>query len=461
MSDIEGLIRSFQEEGVLNSEGRFTISLERAAKKRQNLLKVSPAWPFLQLVQEAHRREASRIRLKAGRDHVHFSFACPAQPQWWTAAEWLAQRDVERPDQSLILAEAMLALVASSPSTMELVLVSEHEDAKLVWAPDSQYLKLHGYCPQPTQLHLSARYARSWWPFGQNSYPAKVQAEVGQRCRQALVPLELDSLLINDADWSTLPGLSYLPQDLPPEEGDYHDYSLVAQHLNLLGKGFIAPSTRLCRGLEIQAHQQLLCASSLSQCNTLLVSLETSPGDRIQHFTHWNHFPAESDLLALHPTLDFQDTLCVSQQFLVSRQRYHSKLLSRNCAYMDLEKTPAPYLESNLRVVFPVRAPFVSQLCVIQDGVALQVVDCELGIPGTVAILSDPRLNSDADGMKVVRDAIFEEHRQAISQQALKLAHQVNTWLVNDQRRQLARLHPALVQDLKNRFSRIPGRNPR
>ena len=90
MSDIEGVIQGLHGEGVLTSEGRFTISLERAAKARFKLLQKSPAWPFLQMVQEAHRRQASRVKLKTGHSHIHFSFACEAQPQWWSAVEWLA-----------------------------------------------------------------------------------------------------------------------------------------------------------------------------------------------------------------------------------------------------------------------------------------------------------------------------------------------------------------------------------
>lgn len=449
MSDIEGVIQGLHGEGVLTSEGRFTISLERAAKARFKLLQKSPAWPFLQMVQEAHRRQASRVKLKTGHSHIHFSFACEAQPQWWSAVEWLAHRPVDKPS-SLVLAEVLLALMASGPEKLELVLVNEHEDAKLTWTPDQDRMSLWGACALPTQLHITASYARRWWHFGRVSYPAKVQVEVGQRCRHALIPIELDSLLINDADWSTLPGLSYLPPEFPANESA-HLYNVVAENLNLLGTGFIAPSTRLTRPLEFQFGTHSLRTKVLDQCNAVLLVLENDPQDLVRHFTSVDHFPKEGDVLALHPTIT--QNVCLSQQFLVSRRHYLSQKVSRNCGYLDLEKTPSPYLEVSQRVLFPVRAPFVSQLSVIQQGVALEVIDCDLGIPGTVAVVSDERLVADADGCKPVRDATFEELRRAVAKRARHLAAQLKPWLKLAERAELARLHPAMVADLENRFS--------
>jgi len=439
MSDADELIQSLHREGVLTSEGRFTIRLERAAATRKRLLQLSPAWPLLQLVREAHRLHAAWVQLDVRSSYLLFRFACSAQPRWWTAVEWLAQREVDRPS-SLLLAEVLLALIGSGAERLELVLTGEFGNAKLTWTGNSDHLELWGFCPEPTQLHLSVVFPKRGWFQAGPDYPGRVQAEVSQRCRHSTVPILVDAQLINDANWSTLPGLSYLIPEVP-------GYDFAVEELQLGGRGFVAPSTRVFRPREFLVNGYSLENSDTSQCNGLLTSLCSRQDDKIARLTIHSSFPADRHFVPLHPQLMANGSVCISQDFLETELDCLSPRLAVDCAYLDLQREAAPYLEVSRRLIFPLRAPFVGQLCVIQQGVALQSSDCDLGVPGCVAVVQDDRLVSDADGLKVVRDATWESIRQEVRVRLRHLAERL--------RPRLARggLPPALARDLQERLS--------
>lgn len=411
MSDADGLIRSLHQEGVLKSEGTFTISLERAAATRRKLLQVSPAWPVLQLIREAHRLRAAWVQLDTRPGYLGFRFACGLRPEWWAAVEWLAQRPVDKP-ASLVLAEVLLALIGSGAERLELVLTGEFDNAKLSWSGQADHMELWGLCPEPTQLHLSVVFPKGGWFQAGPDFPGRVQAEVGQRCRHSPVPIRIGGQLINDGNWTTLPGLSYLEPDVP-------GYDFALEELHLGGGGFVAPSTRVLRAREFLVNGYSLVAQNQDQCSGFLVSLCSQPEDRLVRFNRHTSLPPDKQCIPLHPHLE--QGACVGQDFLVTDVDCLSSKLSRNCGYQDLQKDAAPYLELHRRLIFPMRAPFVGQLCVIQQGVALLATDCDLGIPGCVALVHDDRLVSDADGSKAVRDATWESIRVELNQRFRRL----------------------------------------
>ncbi|MFN8614170.1 MAG: hypothetical protein U0931_41955 [Vulcanimicrobiota bacterium] len=410
MSEVDGLIQSLHREGVLTSEGQFTISLERAAAARKKLLQVSPAWPFLQLVREAYRlRALSQLDSRA--NFLAFRLACSAQPGWWTAVEWLAQRQVDKP-ASLLLAEVILALIASGAERLEVVLTGEFDNAKLTWSENCTSLELWGFCPEPTQLHLSAYFPKQGWFQAGPDYPGRVRSELDQRCRHSTEPIRINGELINDANWTSLPGLSYLPPDVP-------GFEHALEELELGGRGFIAPSTRVIRPREFLVNNYSLVTQSFEQCNALLVSLRTADSGQISRFNVHSAFPRDKVALPLHP--QFSHGRAASQDFFVTQTDCLSPRLSRNCGYVDLQTSAAPYLEVHRRLIFPLRAPFVGQICVIQEGVALLSTDCDLGVPGCVAVVHDPALLSDAEGIKAVRDARWESIRLELRQRFQQL----------------------------------------
>ena len=421
MSDVDGLIQSLHQEGVLTSAGQFTISLERAATTRKKLLKVSPAWPFLQLIREAYRLKAVWLNLESRSSYLGFRMACASQPGWWAAVEWLAQRQVDKP-ASLLLAEVLLALIGSGAERLELVLTGEFDNAKLTWSGTSDTLDLWGFCPEPTQLYLSVIFPKLGWFQAGPDYPGRVQAEVSQRCRHSTLPIKVDGLLINDANWTTLPGLSYLVPDVP-------GFEHAVEELELGSHGFIAPSTRVIRPREFLVNDYSLVTQDRDQCNALLVSLRCPEQGTISRFNPHTAFPAGKTCLPLHPQLS--GGRAASQDFWVTDLECLSPALSRNCGYIDLQPDAAPYLEVNRRLIFPLRAPFVGQLCVIQEGVALQATDCDLGLPGCVALVQDPRLVSDADGLKAVRDATWESIRLELRQRFRELGSLIGQRLVD------------------------------
>jgi hypothetical protein len=220
-------------------------------------------------------------------------------------------------------------------------------------------------------------------------------------------------MLINDANWTTLPGLSYLV----PEQSDYEH---AVEELELGGHGFIAPSTRVIRPREFLVNDYSLVSEDRDQCNAILVSLRAEESATIARFNLNTTFPADKTCLPLHPQLQFGRV--VSQDFLLTELDCLSPSLHSNCGYLDLQSEAAAYLEVRRRLIFPLRAPFVGQICVVQEGVALQTTDCDLGIPGCLAIVHDPRLVSDADGLKAVRDATWESIRLEMRQRFRELA---------------------------------------
>lgn len=437
MSDVDDFIGNLHREGVLTSEGRFTIRLERAAATRKRLLQLSPAWPLLQLVREAYQLRASAVELEARSSYLRFRLACPAQPPWWSAVEWLAQREVDRPS-SLLLADVLLALIGSGAERLELVLTGEFDNAKLTWTGHSDHLELWGLCPEPTQLHLSVVFPKFGWFQAGPDYPGRVRAEFCQRCRHSTVPIRVDSQLINDADWSTLPGLSYLLPDIA-------GYEFAAEELQLGGRGFVAPSTRVLRPREFLVNGYSLESSDAVQCNGLLTSLRSRREDKIARLTVHSSFPVDRHCVPLHPQLLAGGTVCASQDFLLTEVDCLSPSLTRNCGYLDLQREAAAYLEVNRRLIFPLRAPFVGQLCVIQQGVALLASDCDLGVPGCVAMVQDDRLISDADGLKAVRDAAWEGIRQEVR---VRLSH-----MAEHLRQRLQGLPRELSRDLQERLN--------
>ncbi|MBS2035550.1 hypothetical protein JST97_11215 [bacterium] len=437
MSEVDGLIQSLHREGVLTSEGQFTISLERAAAARKKLLQVSPAWPYLQLVRQAYRLGGS-VQLDRRSNYLGFRLRSSSQPDWWAAVNWLAQRPVDKPD-SLVLAEVTLALIASGAERLELVLTGEFDNAKLTWGGHSNHLDLWGFCPDPTQLHLSVFFPKSGWFQAGPDYLGRVVAEVGQRCRHSTQPVRVGDELVNDANWTTLPGLSYL-------EPDVAGFEHAVEELELGGRGFIAPSTRVVRPREFLVNDYSLVTPDSQQCNALMVSLRISEKGTISRFNSYGTLPGNQCCIPLHPQL--LGERAASQDFLLTERDCLSRVLARNCGYVDLQTEAAAYLEVSRRLIFPLRAPFVGQICVIQEGVALQSTDCDLGIPGCVAIVHDPQLLSDADGLKVVLDARWEVIRQQLRQRFSTLAGLLRQRLADPH----LTLPPELRKDLEERL---------
>ncbi|MBN9419259.1 hypothetical protein ABS71_01400 [bacterium SCN 62-11] len=442
MSDVDGLIRALHQEGVLTSEGTFTISLERAAATRKKLLQVSPAWPWLQLIREAYRLGASWVHLDTRSSFLGFRFACGPQPQWWAAVEWLAQREVGKPS-SLLLAEVLLALIGSGAERLELVLTGEFDNAKLTWSGKADHLDLWGWCPEPTQLHLTVIFPKVGWFQAGPDYPQRVRAEIQQRCRHSPVPIKIGDQLVNDANWTTLPGLSYLVPDV-------RGYEFALEEVQL-GGGFLAPSTRVFRGREFLVNDYRMVTDRQDVCNGLLLSLRGTPQDTITRLNLHSQMPTGRRFVPLHPQL--QGNTCVGQDFLVTDLDCFSQSLSRNCGYPDLQREPAPYLKVQRRLIFPLRAPFVGQLCVIQQGVALQATDCDLGIPGCVALVQDDRLVSDADDLKAVRDGTWETIRLELRQRFRELGGVLKSRLAEPGLSLPVELRKDLEVRLQERFS--------
>lgn len=442
MKDVDGLIHALHQEGVLTSAGSFTISLERAAATRKKLLQVSPAWPWLQLIREAYRLSASRVQLDARSGSVGFRFACASQPEWWSALEWLARREVDKP-ASLLLAEVLLALIASGAEHLELVLTGEFDNAKLTWSGKADHLDLWGSCPEPTQLHLTVVYPKVGWFQAGPGYPQRVKAEVEQRCRHSTLPIQMDGQLVNDANWTTLPGLSYLVPDV-------RGFDFALEELQL-GGGFVAPSPRVLRAREFLVNDYRLTSERHDLCTGLLLSLRGNESDSLTRLNLFSPLSADKNLIPLHPRLEGQD--CVGQDFLVTALDCLHPSLSRNCGYPDLQREPAAYLKVRRRLIFPLRAPFVGQLCVLQQGVALQATDCDLGIPGCVALVQDDRLVSDADGLKAVRDTTWETIRLELRQRFRELGALLKRRLEDPAIALPAELRRDLEERLQERFS--------
>lgn len=438
MSDLNLLLEGLRNDASLDSEGRFTVDFRRAAAPLELFLTEHPAWPWIRLVQVAHQQRATSISFALSKTSLTCRYrAARWAGDWLEAARWLLGK-TGAPGRPA--AGEVLLGMAASPALEWRISINDVEEASLVWTREGG-LRVTGSAPDEAEVVLQARFQPAGW-FGWGRSPlTAIHANLVQRCAMAPIPIEVDRQIINDPDWARIPGLRKAPVELTCYYGvvgeSLHFPPAAVEEQRLLA----GPSTQILRGASYLTPAGKLLADQPYQCRSLCVAVgldDREPGAlSLVKVRRGEPLPPRPRLALLAPA---HEQGCWEQTFLCGPRQWHLTRLSRLTGYIELEEAEAHSLGLLHRLIVPLGSAGPSQLCLVRDGVMCTAAQCELGYPGLVAVTADPRLCTDASGLKVVADDAF----RTVCKELSKLY-----WpLIAEARSLLDPPHPGLISEL-------------
>ena len=421
MSELQGLLDCLSEEASLDSQGRFTLDFQRAAEPLGAFVREHPAWPWLRLIQVAHQQRAESIHITIRRDTLQFRFRAARWAQdWLTVGQWLQGK--ETLPQRTAVGDVLLGMSASAALEWKVGL-DDPELQSLRWQRQ-RALEVSGQAGDSATVVVLARFQAPGW-FGWRKNPlSDIHANLAQRCALAPIRIEVDEFAINDPNWRGLPGV---PVGAHPEGS----YDLAGESLHWpsdevpFGQRMAAlPPQILSPACTLLPQAAPLYAESAYLKKTICLALNFAGEAVVSQVAEGQPLPP-TPRLALYASGPFSH----ETTFVSGNHNWILPQLTRSTALGGPDSPEAPLVGVMHRLIVPLNSDGPAQLILVRDGLVSDPVVCPSWPPGLLALTCDPRLSTDASGLKIVQNDALLEVAMELKQLAQPLLTQIQHML--------------------------------
>lgn len=394
MSELDSLLDSLRGEASLDSGGRFSLSMRSAATRLQKFVAEYPAWPWLRLVQQAHRQQATEIDFQLTKTRLLATFPTQQAQQWLDCARWLLGQSHH--PASTGCADVLLGMMSCQATawTMDLGTARLNWSAKAGLRLQGEGDGLSSRFSGQHRVVLAAAYPSPPWLGLGPSRLAPIHANLASRCCFAPIPVRLDLLRLNDPEWHRLPQLR-----LPANPYRVHT---LGEALHWPNPSRTHQQLLACPSAEHLYVSQFVTPAGSPPClharSTLCVCLHFGQTARLHQVGPSHSLPP--DRLHLQSTFN---TVGEGEDLQSVCSGHH--YLTGKCSWYLPD---GELLGLSHRLIIPPEELGSSHLYLVRDGIISDGLECDLGYRGVLAITADPRLECDASGLKVVKDDAFQ-----------------------------------------------------